>query len=158
MMRGGEGVKTKRAEGPSNADHRPIPGPTRGRLFDSSVDSLERRLSSNPSLTVTPATKVQVGGLSGVRLDVEIAPVETTYPSDCPVTACVTYLKGRDPSDHPTWDWEWGTVSSERDRLYLLTAKDGVVLILVGSADGTTFDPLTKAADAILANVKFDTR
>ncbi len=41
-------------------------------------------------------------------------------------------------------------------RLYVLDGKDGPVLIIVDSLDGTTFDSLTAAADAILASVKFD--
>jgi hypothetical protein len=38
----------------------------------------------------------------------------------------------------------------------VLAEKDGVVLIFVDSLDGTTFDALTRRADAILATVKFD--
>ena len=37
-----------------------------------------------------------------------------------------------------------------------LAAKDGVVLVIVDSLDGTTYDSLTKKADAILSTVKFD--
>ena len=55
-----------------------------------------------------------------------------------------------------TWAWDWGTADSEMQRLTVLDGKDGPVLIIVDSLDGTTFDSLTAAADTILASVKFD--
>ena len=57
----------------------------------------------------------------------------------------------------PTWAWDWGTGSSEKQRLDILAAKDGVVLIFLDSPDGKTYDGLVEKADAILATVKFDT-
>jgi hypothetical protein len=63
-------------------------------------------------------------------------------------------FRGRDAA--PTWEWDWGFGGPERQRLYLLSAKDGVVAIFVDSLDGTTFDALTRAADGILATVRFD--
>ena len=38
----------------------------------------------------------------------------------------------------------------------VLAARDGVVLVIVDSLDGTTYDSLVKKADAILATVAFD--
>ncbi len=37
-----------------------------------------------------------------------------------------------------------------------MTSAEDVVAIFVDSLDGTTFDSLTKIADAILATVRFD--
>ena len=71
---------------------------------------------------------------------------------DCPVPRCLGLFKGQGS----TWAWDWGTADSEMQRLYVLDGKDGAVLIMVDSLDGTTFESVTTAADAILASVKFD--
>jgi hypothetical protein len=89
-------------------------------------------------------------------MDLAVAPGTVTHPGACPVESCVSIFKGVDPSKVPTWQWDWGTATSERQRLYLLTATDGVIAIFVDSLDGTTFDALTKAADSILPTVRFD--
>ena len=70
--------------------------------------------------------------------------------------ACITFLRGKDPSSKPTWDWDWGVASSEKERLYLLDGPKDVTAIVIDSLDGTTFAALTAAADKILASVKFD--
>jgi hypothetical protein len=117
------------------------------------VEGITGWFAAHPDLTVGPATAVTVGGLHGMRMTFMAAPTSTAhYPADCPVQTCVNLMQGR----APTWSWDWGTVSSERQRMDVLAAKDGVVLIFVDSLDGTTFDTLTKAADAILATVHFD--
>ncbi|MEO8570963.1 MAG: hypothetical protein ABI553_04615 [Chloroflexota bacterium] len=89
-------------------------------------------------------------------MDLVLAPGTTSAEANCPVQVCVSLFKGVDPSTIKTWTWDWGSVSSERQRLYLLTTTDGVVAIFVDSLDGTTFDTMTKAADTILATVRFD--
>jgi hypothetical protein len=85
-------------------------------------------------------------------MDFAVAPGTVSHPADCPVQTCVDLFIGR----ANTWAWDWGTISSERQRMYVLTATAGVVLIFVDSLDGTTFDALAKRADTILATVKFD--
>jgi hypothetical protein len=117
------------------------------------VDGITGWFAAHPDLTVGPATDVTVGGLHGKRMTVEAAPTSTAhYPPDCPVKTCVNLMQGR----APTWSWDWGTGSSEKQRMDVLAAKDGVVLIFVDSLDGTTYDGLVKTADTILASVKFD--
>jgi hypothetical protein len=117
------------------------------------VDGITGWFAAHPDLTVGPATAVTVGGLHGKRMTFMAAPTSTAhYPADCPVQTCVNLMQGR----APTWSWDWGTGSSEKQRMDVLAGKDGVVLIFVDSLDGTTFDVLTKAADKILATVKFD--
>ena len=123
---------------------------------EGSVAGLEAWLATNPALVTTVATPITIGGLKGQWSDVTISPNATDRGPDCPTTACVQFLHGRDPSSKPTWVWEAGVASSERARLYLLDWKEDVVAILVDSLDGTTFDALTKEADAILASVAFD--
>jgi hypothetical protein len=122
--------------------------------IETSVKSIEAWLASNAAFTVSPATQVSVGGLDGEWTDLTIAPGVQDHQSDCPVQVCVPMFRGRDAA--PTWEWDWGFAGPERQRLYLLSAKDGVVAIFVDSLDGTTFDALTKAADGILVTVKFD--
>ncbi len=117
-----------------------------------SVDGITKWFAADPALTVSPAKAVTIGGLSGKVMDFALAPGTVSHPSDCPVVTCVNLLIGRSN----TWQWDWASLSSERQRMYVLTAKDGVVLIFVDSLDGTTFDALTKRADTILATVKFD--
>jgi len=75
--------------------------------------------------------------------------------SGCPVQTCVPIFKGQDLTAAPPGHWDWGSAGSEIQRLYLLTAKDGVVVIFVDSLDGTTLNTLSKAADQILAGLKF---
>lgn len=117
------------------------------------VEGITAWLAANPDLTVGPATDVTVGGLHGKRMTLMAAPTSTAhYPRDCPVATCVSLMMGRGP----TWSWDWGIGSSERQRVDVLAAKDGIVLVFVDSIDGTTYDSLTKTADAILGSVKFD--
>jgi hypothetical protein len=117
------------------------------------VDGITGWFAAHPDLTVGPAMDVTVGGLHGKRMTVEAAPTSTAhYPPDCPVKTCVNLLQAR----APTWSWDWGTGSSEKQRMDVLAAKDGIVLIFVDSLDGTTYDDLVKKADAILATVTFD--
>jgi len=118
------------------------------------VDGITGWLAAHPDLTVGPATDVSVGGLHGKRMTLEVAPTSTAhYPADCPVRTCVSLMQSR----APTWSWDWGTSSSEKQRLDILAAKDGVVLIFVDSPDGKTYDSLVEKADEILGTVKFDT-
>jgi len=117
-----------------------------------SVDGITKWFAADPALTVSPAKAVTIGGLSGKVMDVSVAPGTVSHPSDCPVVTCVNLFIGRSN----TWQWDWGSLSSERQRMYVLTAKSDIVLIFVDSPDGTTFDTLTKRADTILATVKFD--
>ncbi len=109
-------------------------------------------MTGNQNLTVGPVTNVTVGGLTGKRMDIALAPNAIVPIGDCPVTRCLGLLRGQSN----TWAWDWGVADSELQRLYALDGKDGAVLILVDSLDGTTFEALTRAADTILATVKFD--
>jgi hypothetical protein len=124
--------------------------------IESSVASLGAWLSTNPALTVSPATPITIGGLKGQWWDITASPDVQHRPTDCPAQVCVLFLRGRDPSSKPTWQWDIAVASSERLRLYLLDWKDDVVAILVDSLDGTTFDALTAEADKILGSVAFD--
>lgn len=144
----GDGIFFFRQPQPTKPDGTLVAG------IDIKVKAIEAWLASNAAFTVSPATQVSVGGLDGERTDLTIAPGVQDHQSDCPVQVCVPIFRGRDAA--PTWEWDWGFAGPDRQRLYLLSAKDGVVAIFVDSLDGTTFDALTKAADGILATVKFD--
>lgn len=116
------------------------------------VDGITGWFAANQSLTVGPATDVTTGGLHGKRMTFTVSPTATAHLVGCPAQVCLDVIRAQSQ----TWEYEWGVASSERERVDVLTAKDGVVLIFVDSLDGTTFDALTKRADAILATVKFD--
>jgi len=116
------------------------------------ADGIAGWFATNTDLTVGPATDVTIGGLHGKQLDFSVAPTSTAHQADCPVQTCVFVMSAQ----APTWEWDWGVISSERERMVVLDSKDGVVVIFVDSIDGTTFDTMTKAADTILATVKFD--
>ena len=109
-------------------------------------------MAGHQDLTVGPVTDVSIGGLKGKRMDVALASGAAATPGDCQVRTCLGLLKGQSN----TWAWDWGVADSEMQRMYVLDGKDGPVLILVDSLDGTTFEALTKAADAILATVTFE--
>ena len=126
--------------------------------FATAVDTvagLSDWLASSQLLDVTAASPVTVGGLSGVTMDITIAAGAVNHPPSCHVQTCVPLLKGQDLTAHPPWHWDWESDGPEIQRLYLLTATDGVVAIFVDSLDGTTFDTLSTAADQILAGLKF---
>ena len=146
----GDAIFFFRQPRPTKSDGAPVSG------VETKVDAIATWVAGNPSFTVSPVTKVSIGGLDGKRMDLAIAPGVESHQTDCPVQVCVLLFRGRDPSSKPTWEWDWGFAGPERQRLYLLSAKDAVVAIFVDSLDGTTFDALIKAADAILATVKFD--
>lgn len=123
---------------------------------DISVDAIQTWLATNKALTVGPTMRVSIGGLKGVSMDIAVAP-SASPTANCPVQTCVSIFKGVDPAAVKAWQWDWGTATSERQRLYLLTTADGgVIAIFVDSLDGTTFDALTKSADTILATIRFD--
>lgn len=109
-------------------------------------------MAANQNLNVGPVTDVTVGGLPGKRMDVAIAPDAVVPTGDCPVQRCLDLFNAQGS----TWAWNWGVADSEMQRLYALDGKDGVFLVFVESLDGTTFESATKAADTILATVKFD--
>jgi hypothetical protein len=146
----GDAIFFFRQPRPANSDGAPVSG------VETKVDAIATWVAGNPTFTVSPVTKVSIGGLDGKRMDLAIAPGVESHQTDCPVQVCVLLFRGRDPSSKPTWEWDWGFAGPERQRLYLLSAKDGVVAIFVDSLDGTTFDALAKAADEILATMKFD--
>ena len=122
---------------------------------DATVAGLTDWLSSHPLLEVTPATSVTIGGLSGMSMDIRIAPGAVNRVPECPVQTCVVIFKGQDSTAKPPWHWDWGSIDGETQRLYLLTASDGVIAIFVDSFDGTTFDALVQASDQILAGLTF---
>jgi hypothetical protein len=133
---------------PRRPDGSPAPGSFR------TPQDVASWLAANAALRTTPARSVEVGGLTGLAIDVEVAPEATEHPTWCEVTTCVEFLHGEDAA--PTWQWDLAIVSSERMRLYLLDAGDQLVAIAVDSIDGTTFDDVTVRADAILGSVRFD--
>ena len=72
------------------------------------------------------------------------------------MASCVWFLHGRDPSSKPTWGYDFGIATGERERLYLLQAKDSVVAVIADSLDGRTWDDLTATTDKLLKTVQFD--
>jgi hypothetical protein len=134
----------------TNADGSPASG-VKGTFGD-----LGQWLEQNKDLVLTNPANVTVGGLKGRRWDIATSPTATARDPGCPTMACITFLRGKDPSSHPTWQWDWGVATSERMRLYLLDGPTDTTVIVVDSLDGTTFDRLTARADKILATIKFD--
>lgn len=133
---------------PKTPEGEPVPS------VQSSVEQIGEWLASNSALTVGPGTEVSIGGLDGKSWDVGIAPDVENHDPQCPVRVCVIFLGGRDPATKGTW--QVLLAGPERERLYLLAAKDGPLAIVVDSLDGATFDDLTKAAEEILVTVRFD--
>lgn len=121
-----------------------------------SVDELATWLATNPLVDVTPFTPVTIGGLHGVTMDFTIADGAQSNGTGCPVQVCVDLFRATDPRPHPSWEWEWGSAGPESQRLYLLTASDGVVAIFIDSLDGTTFDTLSALGDTLLASATFN--
>ena len=115
-------------------------------------------LAKNPSVTATPATPVTIGGLTGVTMDLAIAPGAENKDPQCPVQVCIPGLfRGDDPvaNDPYKWNWDWGLAGTEKMRVYLLDADGVVVLLVADSIDGTTFDSITASFDAMAPSIKF---
>jgi hypothetical protein len=119
------------------------------------VASLTSWFTSRPSLQVSPPVNIKIGGLSGSWFDVAIAPGATSNDPRCPVAVCRNLLVDGNLAD-PNKRWNWGLAGPEKMRLYLLSAKGGVVAIIADSLDGTTFEDLTQRASEIIASIKFD--
>jgi hypothetical protein len=135
---------------PTKADGTPVLG------VRSTVADVGAWLAKDPDIVLSSPGAVTVGGLKGMRWDVAVAPTATTRTNGCPTTACVTFLRGNDPSQKPTWEWDFGVASSERERVYLLSGPKDMTAIIVDSYDGTTFANLARTADQILGTVAFD--
>ncbi|MFL5643490.1 MAG: hypothetical protein ACJ77C_11380 [Chloroflexota bacterium] len=117
------------------------------------VDGITGWFVAHPDLSVEAPTDVTVGGLHGKRIAFTVSPTSKShFPRDCPVVTCVILWDAQGA----TWGWDWGIGSSEKQRMDVLATKDGVVLVMVDSLDGTTYDSLTRQADTILSSVKFD--
>ena len=145
----GDTIAFFREPSPTSVDGKTVSG------AGASVETIAAWLASNDQLEVTPAKAVTVGGLTGVTLDLRVAKGATAHSSDCAVRVCVPIFTGIDPAARPTWKWDWGSAGLETQRLYLLTATDGVIAIFVDSLDGTTFAAMTAAADRILPKLRF---
>ena len=121
-----------------------------------SVGDLTTWLESNSELTAAPATKTNLGGLSGMVLEARIADGVTDRGSpDCPTRVCVPFFRGSDPNAKPPWQWDRGFAGPESARIFLLTSKDGVIAVLVDAHDRSTYDSLNQAADGIFKTLKF---
>jgi hypothetical protein len=121
------------------------------------IPDLAASLAANPNFDVTPASSVTVGGLDGVVLDIRLASGAVNDDPGCPVQVCVRIFRGDDPNpDDPyPWHWDWGLAGPETDRLYLLTAPEGVLAVFVDSIDGETFDLMTTTFDQIAPTLSF---
>ena len=130
------------------------------RTFDKSaskVSDITAWLQAQSSLALTDPKPATIGGLTGVTLDMRIAPAATNMDPGCPVRVCVLLLRGDDPvlNDPYLWHWDWGLAGTEVQRLYLLEGKDTTIAILVDSRDGLTFDALTQTFDAMIPTIDF---
>jgi len=119
------------------------------------VDDLAAWLAANPLFNATPAQPVTIGGLPGLSMDIRVAAGAENQDPGCPVQVCVPFLRGKDETTQPQWNWDWGFAGLETQRLYLLTSTEGVLAVFVDSYDGTSFDTLTATADTILATLHF---
>ncbi len=121
------------------------------------VTDIASWLASNDNLTVTSPVKATVGGLSGVTMDIRVAPGATSTDPGCPIQVCVSMLRGDDPvpNDPYQWHWDWSAAGMEVQRLYLLDGPDTVIAIFVDSIDGLTFDAMTQTFDAMKASIAF---
>ncbi|MEO8462762.1 MAG: hypothetical protein ABI555_06090 [Chloroflexota bacterium] len=121
------------------------------------VTDIAAWLATNDELTVTPFVPAQIGGLTGVMLDIRTRPGATSTDPTCPVQVCVQLLRGDDPvpNDPYQWHWDWSNAGTEVQRLYLLHGKDTVIAIFVDSLDGLTFDGLTTTFDEMKPTITF---
>jgi hypothetical protein len=108
---------------------------------------------ANGSLSVSSPADVTVGGLAGMWFDVSVAPGASNTDPGCPVRVCQAMLAGKAGSGQL---WGWGLAGIEKERIYLLTARNGTVAIVVDSMDGASFDDLARRASTVLATVEFD--
>jgi hypothetical protein len=124
---------------------------------ESTVSGITTWLQSQGSLTLTDPKPATIGGLTGVSMDLRIAPGATTADPGCPVRVCLLLLRGDDPvlNDPYQWHWDWGSAGTEVQRLYLLEGKDTTIAIFVDSRDGLTFDALTHTFEAMIPTIHF---
>src|SRR6185295_10082142 len=70
------------------------------RSFDkaaATVTDIALWLESKEGLDATPFTPAKIGGLTGVTMDIRIAPGAANEDPDCPVQTCIMMLRGDDP-------------------------------------------------------------
>jgi hypothetical protein len=134
--------------------------------IDTSVRAMVADLVADDRISVSTPVSVTIGGLTGQRLDVRIAPSTTkTCPfSDGAPTVPLIVDDADYVPDHQgpeiTNGPFWGVGPGERLRLILLDRPgeaQGNVVFVIDSADGTTFDTLVAAAMPVIESFTFDT-
>jgi hypothetical protein len=139
-----EGARAQQASCPENTGD-----PAVGRT----PSALASWLQTRPGLTVTKPHAVTVGGLSGVSLDVSVAPGWTrTCPGDSrPAVEIFADTDGNEHDVHVLGDTPM--------RIFLLDLGDGRSLVLfINARDKATYDSLLPEAMSIIGSFQFTRR
>jgi hypothetical protein len=110
-------------------------------------------IAANPGIDATTPQPITIGGLEGRMVDLALADGWTaTCPFD-PTNPAVAYIVDTIPTEGPFW----GIGGDNRQRLIVLDHPDVTnVVLLIESADGSTFDALVEAAMPVLESFSFE--
>lgn len=110
-------------------------------------------LGAIPDLERSTPAPITIGGLDGLLMDVSLAPTATR---ECPFSEgapTVPLVVDTIPSEGPFW----GVARGNRQRIVVLDRPtSNNVVLLIESADGTTFDALVEAAMPVLQTFTFE--
>ena len=104
------------------------------------------------ALAVTQPTPVTIGGLDGVRIDLQVDPAwERTCPFSEGLPAVPLIFRGADIGGY-----HWAIVRGQWMRWYILETGDGVIIVDVEDAPtGASRDELLKSTDEIVGSLEF---
>ena len=133
-----------------NAECTPQPRPELGHT----VDDMVSYLTHHPGLVTSPPEPVSIGGLSGTRLDVSLAP---SWRQSCPFNGAFTVMYMTQDRADPGYFWV--TDPTEHQRMaFLDDGTGGVMVVAINSASAAGFDELARVATPIVDTLTFRPR
>ena len=148
LLYSSDGIYFLRDPAIASQDCEEAPEPGVGR----SADELAAWLEDAPGLQVSGSAPVSIGGLDGIRVDLEIDPRGSRHvPSASLCRAVPLVFRGA-----AVGGYHWAMVPEQSMRWYILDTEDGVIIVDIEDAPaGAPHDELLQTGEAIVESLEF---